>query len=84
MFLQELPPYNGYGFVEDSAQNCFALIPKAPKKDVMKLLMNDKKVLRYLAALVRIIFIYYDFVLSSYRAQSVLSVITCLLNNHRI
>uniref|UniRef100_A0ABI7YAQ0 EF-hand domain containing 1 n=1 Tax=Felis catus TaxID=9685 RepID=A0ABI7YAQ0_FELCA len=48
---QELPPYNGYGLVEDSAQNCFVLIPKAPKKDVMKMLMDDNKVLRYLAAL---------------------------------
>ncbi|XP_023598428.1 EF-hand domain-containing protein 1 isoform X2 [Trichechus manatus latirostris] len=48
---QELPPYNGYGQVEDSAQNCFALIPKAPKKDVVKMLVNDNKVLRYLAAL---------------------------------
>ncbi|KAM9233624.1 EF-hand domain-containing protein 1 [Dugong dugon] len=48
---QELPPYNGYGQVEDSAQNCFALIPKAPKKDVVKMLVNDTKVLRYLAAL---------------------------------
>nr|XP_027794026.1 EF-hand domain-containing protein 1 [Marmota flaviventris] len=48
---QELPPYNGYGLIEDSAQNCFALIPKAPRKDVIKMLMNDNKVLRYLAAL---------------------------------
>ncbi|XP_036772286.1 EF-hand domain-containing protein 1 isoform X2 [Manis pentadactyla] len=48
---QELPPYNGYGLVEDSAQNCFALIPKPPKRDVLKMLMNDNKVLRYLAAL---------------------------------
>ncbi|XP_051008912.1 EF-hand domain-containing protein 1 [Acomys russatus] len=47
---QELPPYNGYGLIEDSAQNCFALIPKAPRKDVIKMLVNDK-VLRYLAAL---------------------------------
>uniref|UniRef100_A0A2R8MQY8 EF-hand domain-containing protein 1 n=1 Tax=Callithrix jacchus TaxID=9483 RepID=A0A2R8MQY8_CALJA len=48
---QELPPYNGYGLVEDSAQNCFALIPKPPKKDIIKMLVNDNKVLRYLAAL---------------------------------
>ncbi|XP_037015466.2 EF-hand domain-containing protein 1 [Artibeus jamaicensis] len=48
---QELPPYNGFGLVEDSAQNCFALIPKPPKKDIMKMLMNDNKVLRYLASL---------------------------------
>uniref|UniRef100_A0A673U946 EF-hand domain-containing protein 1 n=1 Tax=Suricata suricatta TaxID=37032 RepID=A0A673U946_SURSU len=47
----ELPPYNGYGQIEDSAQNCFVLIPKAPKKDVMKMLMDNGKVLRYLAAL---------------------------------
>ncbi|XP_039073402.1 EF-hand domain-containing protein 1 isoform X2 [Hyaena hyaena] len=40
---QELPPYNGYGQIEDSAQNCFVLIPKAPKKDVMKMLMDDSK-----------------------------------------
>ncbi|KAI5946509.1 EF-hand domain-containing protein 1 [Manis javanica] len=40
---QELPPYNGYGLVEDSAQNCFALIPKPPKRDVLKMLMNDNK-----------------------------------------
>ncbi|KAM5325685.1 EF-hand domain-containing protein 1 isoform 3-T3 [Glossophaga mutica] len=48
---QELPPYNGFGLVEDSAQNCFALIPKPPKKDIVKMLMNDNKVLRYLASL---------------------------------
>ncbi|XP_049621178.1 EF-hand domain-containing protein 1 [Suncus etruscus] len=48
---QELPPYNGYGLIEDSAQNCFVLVPKAPKKDSMKMLLNDNKVLRYLAAL---------------------------------
>ncbi|XP_036623803.1 EF-hand domain-containing protein 1 [Trichosurus vulpecula] len=48
---QELPPYNGFGFVEDSAQNCFALIPKTPKKDILKLLMDDQIVLRYMAVL---------------------------------
>ncbi|XP_069873404.1 EF-hand domain-containing protein 1 isoform X2 [Dipodomys merriami] len=48
---QELPPYNGYGLVEDSIQNCFALIPKPPRKDIVKMLINDNKVLRYLAAL---------------------------------
>ncbi|XP_004696414.1 EF-hand domain-containing protein 1 isoform X1 [Echinops telfairi] len=48
---QELPPYNGFGLIEDSAQNCFALIPKAPQKDVIKMLLNENKVLRYLAAM---------------------------------
>lgn len=56
-FLQELPPYNGFGLIEDSAQNCFALIPKAPQKDVIKMLMNENKVLRYLATLVRTVFV---------------------------
>ncbi|XP_032998581.1 EF-hand domain-containing protein 1 isoform X1 [Lacerta agilis] len=44
---QEIPPYNGYGFLEDSLQNCFSLIPQAPKKNVLKMLENDRKVLRY-------------------------------------
>ncbi|XP_072498547.1 EF-hand domain-containing protein 1 [Notamacropus eugenii] len=48
---QELPPYNGFGFIEDSAQNCFALIPKSPKKDIIKMLIDDNKVLRYMAVL---------------------------------
>lgn len=48
---QELPPYNGYGLSEDSAQNCFALIPQAPRKDAIQMLVNENKVLRSLAAL---------------------------------
>ncbi|XP_048358965.1 EF-hand domain-containing protein 1 isoform X2 [Sphaerodactylus townsendi] len=44
---QVIPPYNGYGFVEDSLQNCFSLIPKAPQKNVIKMLQNDRKVLRF-------------------------------------
>lgn len=27
-----LPPYNGFGTLEDSKQNCVALVPKPPKK----------------------------------------------------
>ena len=27
-----LPAYNGYGTLEDSQQNCVALVPKPPKK----------------------------------------------------
>ncbi|XP_028907716.1 EF-hand domain-containing protein 1 [Ornithorhynchus anatinus] len=48
---QELPPYNGYGLLEDSIQNCYSLIPKPPQKDVIKMLENDHKVLRYLVKL---------------------------------
>lgn len=50
--LQEVPPYNGYGSLEDSLQNCLALIPKRPKKDVLKMLENSNMVLRYSAKLV--------------------------------
>lgn len=52
--FQVIPPYNGFGSLEDSLQNCFSLIPKPPKKDLLKLLENDHKVLRYIAKLVRI------------------------------
>ncbi|XP_040283134.1 EF-hand domain-containing protein 1 [Bufo bufo] len=48
---QEIPPYNGYGLLEDSLQNCLTLVPKPPKKDVIKMLENDHMVLRYAAAL---------------------------------
>lgn len=46
-----IPPYNGFGSLEDSLQNCLSLIPEPPKKDVIKLLENDNKVLRYMARL---------------------------------
>lgn len=43
----EIPPYNGYGSLEDSLQNCLYLIPEPPKKDYIKLLENQNKLLRY-------------------------------------
>ncbi|KAJ7988088.1 hypothetical protein DPEC_G00320000 [Dallia pectoralis] len=46
---KEVPPYNGFGSLEDSLQNCLSLIPEPPKKDVVKMLENDHKVLRYAA-----------------------------------
>jgi len=42
-----LPPYNGFGSLEDSMQNCLSLVHKPPKKDFIKMLENDNKVLRY-------------------------------------
>ncbi|KAJ8270496.1 hypothetical protein GJAV_G00115530 [Gymnothorax javanicus] len=48
---RELPPYNGFGSLEDSLQNCKFLIPEPPKKDLLKMLENDGKVLRYTARL---------------------------------
>ncbi|XP_048841820.1 EF-hand domain-containing protein 1 [Brienomyrus brachyistius] len=46
---KELPPYNGFGSLEDSLQNCLSLVPEPPKKNLLKLLENDGKVLRYAA-----------------------------------
>ncbi|XP_075056583.1 EF-hand domain-containing protein 1 isoform X2 [Mixophyes fleayi] len=48
---REIPPYNGFGLLEDSLQNCLTLVPKPPKTDVIKMLENDHKVLRYAAVL---------------------------------
>ncbi|NXS55251.1 EFHC1 protein, partial [Brachypteracias leptosomus] len=48
---QVIPPYNGFGFLEDSLQNCFSLFPKPPRKDVIKMLENHHEVLRYQVAL---------------------------------
>ncbi|XP_018531509.1 EF-hand domain-containing protein 1 [Lates calcarifer] len=46
-----IPPYNGFGSLEDSLQNCLSLIPEPPKKNILKMLENDHKVLRYSARL---------------------------------
>ncbi|CAN0207995.1 unnamed protein product [Lampetra fluviatilis] len=48
---REIPPYNGLGSLEDSLQNCLTLVPQPPKKDVVKMLENNGKVLRYEAVL---------------------------------
>jgi len=42
-----IPPHNGFGSLEDSMQNCLALVPQPPKKDFIKMLENDNLVLRY-------------------------------------
>lgn len=47
----EIAPYNGYGSLEDSLQNCLYLVPEPPKKDYIKLMENEHKVLRYEAVL---------------------------------
>ncbi|XP_034435685.1 EF-hand domain-containing protein 1-like [Hippoglossus hippoglossus] len=46
-----VPPYNGFGSLEDSLQNCLSLVPKPPRKNVMKMLENNLKELRYSATL---------------------------------
>lgn len=37
-----LPPWNGYGSFEDSAQNCITVEPKAPHRDFKKFLEYDR------------------------------------------
>lgn len=42
-----IPPYNGFGSLEDSLQSCLSLVPQPPKKDFIKMLANHNQVLRY-------------------------------------
>lgn len=39
---RELPPWNGYGSYDDSAENCRTVEPKAVHRDFMKFLHKDK------------------------------------------
>ncbi|XP_034554747.1 EF-hand domain-containing protein 1 [Notolabrus celidotus] len=48
---REAPPYNGFGSLEDSLQNSLSLLPKPPVKNLLKMLVNNNKVLRYSARL---------------------------------
>lgn len=45
--VRPMPPHDGLGSLEDSLQNTFTVIPKPPKKDVLKQLLNANKYLRY-------------------------------------
>jgi hypothetical protein len=36
-----------YGTLEDSLQNCLALVPKPPRRDMHKLMNKDKIILRF-------------------------------------
>lgn len=47
-----LPPYNGYGTLEDSVQNCLSLVPKPPRRDMHKLMNKDKIILRFTVRMV--------------------------------
>lgn len=46
---REIPPYNGFGSEEDSLGSCISLVPKAPRKDFIKMLENEHKILRFSA-----------------------------------
>ncbi|CAG9840580.1 unnamed protein product [Diabrotica balteata] len=45
--VRQIPPHDGLGSLEDSLQNTLSFLPKAPKKDVMRQLVNANKYLRY-------------------------------------
>lgn len=44
-----MAPYNGYGTLLDSEQNCRSLVPKPPKKDLRKLVNKDGMILRFVS-----------------------------------
>ena len=46
-----VPPHNGFGKEEDSRQNCLSLHPKPPKMNVVRLLENKGKMLRFVGKL---------------------------------
>uniref|UniRef100_A0A672GTH0 DM10 domain-containing protein n=1 Tax=Salarias fasciatus TaxID=181472 RepID=A0A672GTH0_SALFA len=48
---KKVPPYNGFGSLEDSLQNCLFLNPKPPKINPLKKLEKQNQVLRYSARL---------------------------------
>ena len=43
------PPYNGFGDEQDSLSQFHKLVPERPRKDVFKIMNNDKKILRFTA-----------------------------------
>ena len=45
--VRELPAFNGFGSLEDSAQNCKSLLPQPPKKDFYRLMQCHRIVLRF-------------------------------------
>ena len=49
---QDIPPYNGFGTVEDSLGSCKYLVLKPPKKDFIKTFENEHKILRFVACMV--------------------------------
>ena len=50
--VQEVPPYNYHGSLDDSLQNLRKVVPVAPRRDYVKYMDNIGKLLRYEARLV--------------------------------
>lgn len=44
---RQMPPHDGIGSLEDSLQNTLTFMPKPPKKDVVRQILNANKYLRY-------------------------------------
>lgn len=44
---KKMPPHDGIGSLEDSLQNTLTFLPKPPKKDVIRQILNANKYLRY-------------------------------------
>lgn len=44
---KKIPPHDGIGSLEDSLQNTLTFMPKPPRKDVVKQILNANKYLRY-------------------------------------
>lgn len=44
---RKMPPHDGLGSLEDSLQNTLTFMPKPPKKDVVRQILNANKNLRY-------------------------------------
>jgi hypothetical protein len=52
ILYQPVPPYNGYGTLEDSLGSVYSLQPKPPKIDMKKMFKQDMHVLRFEAKLI--------------------------------
>ena len=52
IMYQPVPPYNGYGTVEDSMGSVHSLQPKPPKIDMKKMFKQDMHILRFEAKLI--------------------------------
>lgn len=45
--VPNIPAHTGFGSAEDSLSSCFSLRPKPPRQDLLKLMTNSDKVLRF-------------------------------------
>ena len=46
-FVIKVPPYTGYGSIEDSLGSVYSLDPKPPKKNINKMFAEDQYILRF-------------------------------------